>query len=61
MTQAPSTNGDWLRPGEEPAVADLIGDPIAALLRRRDRIEEIDVWRAVEDAQIRLRCGRLAA
>jgi hypothetical protein len=39
----------------EPAIEELVEDPIAHFLRRRDGIEKEDVWEAVEQARAALR------
>jgi hypothetical protein len=40
----------WSEAGEEPTIGELLNDPIAKLLRRRDGLQEEDVWLAVEQA-----------
>jgi hypothetical protein len=38
----------------EPSVEDLLNDPIAELLRRRDKLTLQEVWDCVEDGRRRL-------
>lgn len=61
MTDGTPRAERWLKAGSEPKIADLVADPIAALLRRRDGIAEADVWRAVRAGRDGLRQGRRAA
>ena len=42
----------------EPAVEELLSDPIFEFLMRRDGVTRADVWRAVEDARRNLARGR---
>jgi len=51
----------WQQAGCEPALAELLDDPIAGLLRRRDRLTRGDVARAVAQARHRLRTAETAA
>lgn len=44
----------WREAGEEPTIRELLNDPIAKLLRRRDGLQERDVWLAVEQAHCRI-------
>lgn len=39
----------------EPSIDELLSDPIAQLLRNRDRIEVDDVWLTIEQAKAALR------
>jgi hypothetical protein len=40
--------------GIEPLLEELLGDPIAHLVMRRDGVEPADVWRWVHEARARL-------
>lgn len=42
----------------EPAVEELLSDPIFEFLMRRDGLTRADVWRAVERARRKLARGR---
>jgi len=44
----------WSSAGPEPALDDLLHDPIVELLMRRDRISRQDILRAVQRARQRL-------
>ena len=49
---APSEN--WSRAGVEPRLEDLINDPIARLVMRRDKLVPADLLKAVARARARL-------
>ena len=61
MTQRTPRPERWLEAGREPEIAELVADPIAALLRRRDGIAEAEVWHAVRAGRRGLRQGCRAA
>ena len=48
----------WSSAGTEPALDDLLHDPIVELLMRRDRISRQDILRAVQRARQRLESAR---
>ena len=52
---------EWSEAGTEPPVSELLEDPIAELLRRRDGIGEREVWQAVRRARLALIDPRRAA
>jgi hypothetical protein len=54
----------WRRPGREPALADVLVDPLVHLVMRRDGVTLPDLLRAIADAQSAARrrlCGRHVA
>jgi hypothetical protein len=46
--------GVWTAAGEEPALNEILYDPIVELVMRRDRISRGEVLRAVHTARARL-------
>jgi len=51
-------NRRWAQGGFEPSLDELLDEPIAALLRRRDRLSEAEVRAAVGVARQRLAVAR---
>lgn len=48
----------WCRTGEEPALEELLADPMVQLVAQRDGLTAADIWIAAHDAQRLLRsCG----
>ncbi|MDO8605828.1 MAG: hypothetical protein Q7R40_04770 [Phaeospirillum sp.] len=45
----------FARAGDEPALADLLADPILLTLIRCDRLSEGDLWTAIERGRAALR------
>jgi hypothetical protein len=41
----------WVRRGTEPALVDVMNDPIVRLLMRRDHLRPGDVWQVIEQGR----------
>jgi hypothetical protein len=47
-------NQPFDRAGIEPAIADMLSDPVVRLVMRRDGLSDDDLWRAVQCGRTRL-------
>lgn len=48
----------WARRGAEPALVDVMSDPIVHLLMRRDHLRATDVWLIIEQGRQAVRARR---
>ncbi|HEY3918274.1 MAG TPA: hypothetical protein VGL83_10805 [Stellaceae bacterium] len=51
----------WLEPGDEPALGDLLADPVLHLVMRRDGVSMTELCNHISQARLRLGLDRFRA